>query len=136
MRAHVGGVIAQYVRHACTGHGVSKIDEARINEEFEAGLARLCRDFFHSIRSARAGGGSLWGARDVPLDDQKHAAEVLGAPLPKLLQRKFLDRVFRRRAAELHPDRNTDPAANREFKALSEAYETLKPCCISDGPPA
>ncbi len=37
-----------------------------------------------------------------------------------------IKRAYRRRAQELHPDRNPDPAAEAQFKELSEAHEVLK----------
>lgn len=36
-----------------------------------------------------------------------------------------LRRAFRRRAFELHPDRNPSPAAGEEFRAMRAAYERL-----------
>jgi excisionase family DNA binding protein len=48
---------------------------------------------------------------------------ILGVP-STATQRQIRD-AFRRQARELHPDTNPDPAAERAFKRLSRAYETL-----------
>lgn len=33
--------------------------------------------------------------------------------------------AYRRKAGQLHPDRNTDPTATDKFRDVQEAYETL-----------
>lgn len=49
--------------------------------------------------------------------------EILG--VPRDAGEEQIKRAFRKRARELHPDVNPDPAAEARFKELAQAYEAL-----------
>lgn len=49
--------------------------------------------------------------------------EILG--VPKSASEQDIKKAFRKKAAELHPDRNKDPKATEEFKKVNEAYQIL-----------
>jgi len=126
-RRHVLQFSRLYIGHACSGVAVSPTSDRQLIEEFEAGVGRLLADFFTGIRVLRQQSPK---DDELAFNDDDDAAQVLGPRLTKLRIRKNLDRAYKMRAAPLHPDRNSDPAALREYREVNRAYEQLRGRCI------
>src|SRR3972149_977346 len=125
-------LVERFLESEC-GPSVRESSRAALAEGFRTSLEQLIDEFRHSISTTKERSRSEAITR-IGYSNFSWACEVLGLSL-KFGQRigdheidkfkKLAARNRLRRSRDLHPDRNTAPAATEEFQAVQEAFRVI-----------
>jgi len=126
LRAKVKHAAEVYVAAALDKMGVEDDQHQKIIEDFVISMDQVVNELLMTIRVCRKNAKEE-GLAKIGLRSFDWACEVLGiqASFGEEVDLKLVGKVVRRRARDLHPDRNKTPQAKQEYDNVNRAHEIL-----------